>query len=58
MEFQKYLKDFDAKQTKRELELQNEAETLYQMRVHEALARPHPDKIHPKRLLVAGEGLL
>lgn len=58
IEFQKHLKEFEAGEEQRELQLQKEAETLYQMRVQEALARPHPDKIHPKRLLVAGQGLL
>ena len=58
MEFQKTLREFEAQQTRRELELQKEAETLHQARVSEALARPHPDKIHPKRLLISGQGLL
>ena len=58
MEFQKTLREFEAQQTRRELELQKEAETLHQARVSEALARPHPDKIHPKRLLLAGQGVL
>lgn len=58
MEFQKTLREFEAEQTKRELELHKEAEALHQARVSEALARPHPDKSHPKRLLLAGQGLL
>ena len=58
MDFQKQLKEFEAAQTRRELELHKEAEILHQMRVQEALAKPHQDKIHPKRLLVAGQGLL
>ena len=58
MEFQRRLKETEAKHTRRELELQNEAEALHQMRVQEALARPHPDKVHPKRMLIAGQGLL
>ena len=58
MEFQTTLREFEAQQTRRELELQKEAETLHQARVSEALARPHPDKIHPKRLLLSGQGLL
>lgn len=58
MDFQKRLKEFEGEQTRRELELQREAEELHQMRVKEALSKPHQDKIHPKRLLVAGQGLV
>ena len=58
IEFQKQLKEFETEEVKRELELQKEAETLHQLRVQEALARPHQDKIHPKRLLVTGQGVL
>ena len=57
MEFQKCLKEFESAQTQRDLELRRDAETLHQRRVSEALARPHPDKVHPKRLRIAGQGL-
>ena len=36
--------------------MQKEAEALHQLRVKEALARPQPDKIHPKRMILTGQG--
>ena len=51
MDYQQKLKELEVVQSHRELELCKEAELAYQQRVQRALERPHPDKIHPRRLL-------
>ena len=51
MDYQQKVKEVDVQQNKKELELNKEAERLYQQRVQAAISRPHPDKVHPRRLL-------
>lgn len=57
MDYLKTMKQLEEEQTHREIAMCKEAETVYQKRVQAALARPNPDKIHPKRLLLSGKQL-
>ncbi len=51
MQYQERVKRLGREQTRRELALIREEESLYQQRVQGALTRPHPDNVHPRRLL-------
>ena len=48
-------RQLEKEQIRREIAMCKEAEKVYKQRVQDALARPNPDKIHPKRLLVTGQ---
>ena len=51
MEYQQRMRELAAEQVKKEIEINKEEERLYQLRLQQAKTRPHPDKVHPKRLL-------
>ena len=40
----------EKEQAQMEIALHKEAEAYYQQKVQAALTRPHPDKMHPRRL--------
>ena len=48
-------RQLEKEQIQREIAMCKEAEKVYKQRVQDALARPNPDKVHPKRLLVTGQ---
>ncbi len=58
MGYTQAVKKLEVEQTLREIAIGREEELLYKRRVQNALAKPDPDKIHPKRFLLTGQQLL
>ncbi|XP_064390856.1 cilia- and flagella-associated protein 53-like [Halichondria panicea] len=57
MGYTRAVKKLEEEQTQREITIGREEELLYKRRVQNALARPDPDKTHPKRFLLTGQQL-
>ena len=49
IQFQKAVRDIEKEQEQWMLELNKQEELLYKQRVQEALLRPSPDKVHPRK---------
>ncbi|XP_065910618.1 cilia- and flagella-associated protein 53-like [Dysidea avara] len=54
MEHQKHLKNQEKQRERNEFEDTKATEKDYQRKLHDALFRQYPDKVHPKRLLSSG----
>ncbi len=57
MGYTRAAKKLEEEQTQREITIGREEKLLYKRRVQNALARPDPDKTHPKRFLLTGQQL-